>query len=99
MTSNDVSLDQLQEIVNYIKENRADIDSLGISSIIGLQTALDGKVPNTRTLTINGVTYDLSANRSYTIATTAPSGSNGNIQRAKDGAFYGTEFLDFDETT
>lgn len=32
-----------------------------------LQSALDAKVPTTRTLTINGTTYDLSANRSWTI--------------------------------
>lgn len=33
-----------------------------------LQAALDTKVPTARTLTINGTTYDLSANRSWTIA-------------------------------
>lgn len=32
-----------------------------------LQTALDAKVPTTRTLTINGTAFDLSANRSWTI--------------------------------
>ncbi len=30
-------------------------------------TALNGKVPTTRTITINGVAYDLSANRTWTI--------------------------------
>lgn len=34
-----------------------------------LRTDINGRVPNTRTLTINGVGYDLSANRSWTIAT------------------------------
>lgn len=99
LTSNDVSLDELQEIVNYIKENREDLDSLGISSIIGLQTALDGKVPNTRTLTINGVTYDLSADRSFTIPTATPGWSTGDIQINKASALYGVEFFNFDETT
>lgn len=32
------------------------------------QTALNGKVPATRTLTINGTTLDLSADRSFTVA-------------------------------
>lgn len=99
LTSNDVSLDELQEIVNYIKANREDIDSLGISSIVGLQTALDDKVPNSRTLTINGVTYDLSANRSFTIPTATPGGSTGDVQINKASALYGVEFLNFDETT
>ena len=38
------TLDSLQEIVDFIQLNRADLDSLTISSIAGLQTALDGKV-------------------------------------------------------
>ena len=41
MQSDDVSLDELQEIVNYIKSNRDDIDALSISGVIGLQDALD----------------------------------------------------------
>jgi hypothetical protein len=56
-----------------------------IADVTGLQTALDAKlaittaastyqpigsyVPQSRTLTINGTTFDLSANRSWTIAT------------------------------
>lgn len=43
LASDEVSLDELQEIVDYIKANRADLDALGISSIIGLQSALDTK--------------------------------------------------------
>jgi len=47
-----------------------------LSAQTDLQSALDAKqnvlgytpVPNTRTITINGVTYDLSANRSWTVA-------------------------------
>lgn len=38
-------------------------------------SALSGYVPNTRTLTINGTAYDLSADRSWTIAT--PTASTG----------------------
>ena len=43
LTSDETSLDTLQEIVDFIELNRSDLDSLGISSIAGLQTALDGK--------------------------------------------------------
>jgi len=39
----------------------------GVTSSI--QTQIDGKVPTTRTLTINGTTQDLSADRTFTIAT------------------------------
>ena len=42
LTSDDVTLDEFQEIVNFIKANRGDIDALGISSVLGLQTVLDG---------------------------------------------------------
>lgn len=44
LVSDDTTLDQLQEIVNYIKDNRTDLDSLNIAAIAGLQTALDSKV-------------------------------------------------------
>lgn len=39
-----------------------------LSSQTDLQTALNAKVPTTRTLTINGTALDLSADRSWTIA-------------------------------
>ena len=44
LTSNDTNLDELQEIVNYIKLNRTTLNTLGIASIAGLQTALNAKV-------------------------------------------------------
>jgi len=40
-----------------------------LSAQTDLNTALSGKVPTTRTLTINGTTQDLSANRTFTIST------------------------------
>jgi hypothetical protein len=43
----------------------------GVTSAI--QTQLDARVPTTRTLTINGSTQDLSANRTWTITTTGTS--------------------------
>lgn len=40
-----------------------------LSNQTDLQSALDAKVPTSRTLTINGVTQDLTANRTFTIST------------------------------
>lgn len=51
LTSDDGTLDTLQEIVDFIKLNKGDLDSLGISNIAGLQTALDGKVDDSQVLT------------------------------------------------
>lgn len=44
LTSDNIDLDSLQEVVDYIEANKATLDSLSISNIAGLQTALDGKV-------------------------------------------------------
>ena len=44
LASDNVDLDELQEVVDFIEANKATLDSLGISNIAGLQTALDGKV-------------------------------------------------------
>jgi filamentous hemagglutinin len=43
----------------------------GAVSGSGIAAAGTTMVPNSRTLTINGVTYDLSANRAWTVSTTA----------------------------
>ena len=43
LVSDDIDLDQLQEIVNYIKQNKKILSQLGISNISGLQSALNGK--------------------------------------------------------
>lgn len=51
LTSNDTTLDQLQEVVDFIKLNKSTLDALGISNIAGLQTALDTKVNNSDVLT------------------------------------------------
>ena len=51
LASDDTTLDQMQEIVDYIKLNKTSLDSLTISGIIGLQTALDAKVDDTQVLT------------------------------------------------
>ena len=56
LQSDDGTLDELQEIVNYIKLNRETLDTLSISSIAGLQDALDGKAPTVHTHAIGDVT-------------------------------------------
>lgn len=43
LTSDNVDLDTLQEVVDYIETNRGTLDALGISNITGLQAALDLK--------------------------------------------------------
>jgi hypothetical protein len=56
-----------------------------LSNQTDLQNALDAKVPTSRTLTINGVAQDLSADRTFTIATGLTVGttpiSSGTIGR------------------
>lgn len=51
LQSDDGALDELQEIVDYIKLNRNELDSLSIVSIAGLSDALDGKQPLNSVLT------------------------------------------------
>ena len=41
LQSDDVNLDELQEIVNFIGANRTRLDDLGINGVVGLATALD----------------------------------------------------------
>lgn len=43
LTSDNVDLDSLQEIVDYIEANKNTLDNLGIGNISGLQAALDAK--------------------------------------------------------
>lgn len=45
LQSPDTELDELREIVPYIKQNKRILDTLGISNIAGLQDALRGKAP------------------------------------------------------
>ncbi|BBB22287.1 hypothetical protein CVPH_1351 [Abyssogena phaseoliformis symbiont OG214] len=51
LTSSDVSLDSIQELVDFIKANRTTLNALGIPSISGLQTALNNKVDDNQVLT------------------------------------------------
>ena len=43
LTSDNVNLDSLQEVVDFIEANKDTLDNLGISNIAGLQAALDAK--------------------------------------------------------
>lgn len=43
LASDDATLDQLQEIVNFIKQNKKVLEKLGISNIAGLEEALNRK--------------------------------------------------------
>lgn len=51
LVSDDTDLDQLQEIVNYIKQNKKILSQLGISNIVGLVEALEGKANKVHTHT------------------------------------------------
>lgn len=44
LSSDETTLDELQEIVDYIQTNRETLDTLGIANITGLQAALDLKM-------------------------------------------------------
>lgn len=77
-----------QELIDAIPPTTIEWGDIGgtLSDQTDLNTALNGKVPTTRTLTINGVAQDLSADRSWTISTgltvgTTPisSGTNGRV--------------------
>lgn len=40
LSSDDTTLDEIQELVNYIKQNKSDLESLGIDNIAGLADVL-----------------------------------------------------------
>lgn len=46
LQSPDTELDELREIVAFIKQNKRTLDTLGINNIAGLRDALNGKAPN-----------------------------------------------------
>lgn len=60
---------------------------------------LKAYVPITRTLTINGTEYDLSANRSWTVAAGSPAGADTQVQFNDGGAFGADSTLTFNKTT
>ncbi|MCG3662510.1 hypothetical protein L5F37_03760 [Aliarcobacter butzleri] len=44
LSSDDTTLDELQEIVSFIKQNKSTLDNLSINNIAGLSTSLNNKV-------------------------------------------------------
>lgn len=61
LQSDDINLDTIQELVNFIKANKSTLDSLTIGSISGLQLALDSRVLLTEfNAAINSINYTIS---------------------------------------
>ena len=56
-------------------------------------------VPQARTLTINGTSYDLSANRTWTISTATAAGSDTQVQYNSSGSLAGASALTYNSTT
>lgn len=71
------------------------VDGLHASSF-ALASALSGYVPTTRTLTINGTTFDLSANRSWTISGGGLSGTVNYYARFASGGVTAGDGLIYD---
>ncbi|TCI93195.1 tail fiber domain-containing protein [Tenacibaculum sp. M341] len=70
LSSDDTKLDEIQEIVNYIKQNKSELENLGISSISGLSAALSNKE--------NAFSKNTAFNKDF--GTTAGTVSAGNHQ-------------------
>lgn len=49
LASDDVTLDELQEIVTYIKQNKSDLQNLAVPNIAGLEDALASKITKNET--------------------------------------------------
>lgn len=88
LVSDETSLDELQEIVNFIKINKTTLDALGISNIAGLEVALEGKEPANSYLMKTNVAQTMSARLTvketketyYTMTGTVIDPANGTIQ-------------------
>ncbi|MDN5077656.1 hypothetical protein PJV89_05225 [Aliarcobacter butzleri] len=64
LSSDDTTLDELQEIVSFIKQNKSTLDNLSVNNIAGLEIALNDK------LSINGKAQSASIADSATTAGT-----------------------------
>lgn len=85
---------------SYVTASQLTTALLSYVTTSALITALLGYVPTSRTLTINGVPFDLSADRSWTIGGGgSPGGSNTQVQYNDGGAFGGDATFTFNETT
>ena len=91
--TNDLTLANLQEIVDYIKTNASTISALNVSNIVGLQSSLDLKAPlNNPNFTgvVNGVfNGNITGNASTaTNASTVPI-TNNSAEIATTAAVHG----------
>lgn len=77
LTSDNVDLDNLQEVVDYIETNRSTLEALGISSITGLQAALDLKQ---NTETGKGLSTEDFTSEFKTLLEGITSGAEPNVQ-------------------
>jgi hypothetical protein len=67
----------------------------GVLNVPVYSPDLSGYVPSTRTLTINGTGYDLSADRSWTVSGTMPAGGTaGQILAKINSTDYNTQWID-----
>lgn len=93
LNSDETSLDTLQEIVDFIKINRDTLNALTISSIAGLQNALNNKLDKNQNAvsatkletarTIGGVSFDGTANINLPgVNTTGNQSTTGNAATA-----------------
>lgn len=82
LTVDDTSLDTLQEIIAFIKANKALLDNLAIDNIMGLRTALDEKATITQlTETETALREELTALE--TDFTAALNTVNANVDKVK----------------
>ena len=89
INSDDTTLNELQEIVDYIKLNRADLDNLSIASISGLGTALNDKVDKVtgKALSENDFT-DALLTKLNSIQPGAESNINSNLSVTRSATSY-----------
>lgn len=82
--------------ISGIITNQADL----MAYLLANYQPLGSYVPTSRTLTINGVTYDLSANRSWVIpGGGSPGGANTQVQYNDAGSFAGDSSFTFNKVS
>ncbi len=53
----EISVEELKEVVDYIRTNRSDLANLSVDNIAGLQDILDELIDKSKGITANGVTF------------------------------------------
>ncbi len=67
LASDDTTIDEIQEIVDYIKQNRTDLEALGISNISGLQTSLNTLQTNIDTVQTNLTNHENDSSNPHSV--------------------------------